>query len=124
MTSAPNLLRYKATMSSLQRTCLMGVKLLHSAVWLFFAGCVAAIPIVCARGEFPPSAVLSGLVMTECAVLAVNRGRCPLADPAGRYTKDRQANFDIYLPLRLARPLRRPLRRFSSPENYSSSGSG
>jgi hypothetical protein len=37
------------------------------------------------------------------AVLAVNRGRCPLTDLAGRYTDERPDNFDIYLPLWLAR---------------------
>jgi hypothetical protein len=43
----------------------------------------------------------AGLV--ECAVLAVNRGRCPLTDLASRYTEERTDNFDIYLPLWLAR---------------------
>jgi len=36
-------------------------------------------------------------------VLAANRGRCPLTDWAARYTEDRAANFDIYLPDWLAR---------------------
>ena len=39
----------------------------------------------------------------ECAILAVNRFRCPLTDLAGRYTEQRADNFDIYLPLWLAR---------------------
>lgn len=30
-------------------------------------------------------------------------GRCPLTDLAGRYTEERVDNFDIYLPLWLAR---------------------
>ena len=30
-------------------------------------------------------------------------GRCPLTDIAARYTTDRADNFDIYLPLLLAR---------------------
>jgi hypothetical protein len=33
----------------------------------------------------------------------VNRRRCPLTDLAGRYTEERTDNFDIYLPLWLAR---------------------
>ena len=45
----------------------------------------------------------SWLVLVECGVLAMNRGRCPLTDLAGRYTEDRTDNFDIYLPLWLAR---------------------
>ena len=46
---------------------------------------------------------MTGLVLVECAVLAVNHGRCPLTDLAARYTEHRVENFDIYLPLWLAR---------------------
>jgi hypothetical protein len=38
------------------------------------------------------AAFLTGLVLVECAVLAMNRGRCPLTDLAGRYTEDRTDN--------------------------------
>jgi hypothetical protein len=82
---------------------LVGVKLLHTAVWLFFAGCIAAIPLAGARDQFWWVGVLTGLVLAECAVLVLNSGRCPLTDLAGHYTRDRTDNFDIYLPLWLAR---------------------
>ena len=82
---------------------LVGIKLLHTAIWLFFAGCIVAIPFAAARRQFLWAAVLTGLVLVECAVLAVNRGRCPLTNLAGRYTEERTDNFDIYLPLWLAR---------------------
>jgi hypothetical protein len=82
---------------------LVGIKLLHTAIWLFFAGCIVAIPVAGARRLFLWAAALSGLVLVECAVLAVNRGRCPLTDLAARYTEERKDNFDIYLPLWLAR---------------------
>jgi hypothetical protein len=82
---------------------LVGIKLLHTAVWLFFAGSIAAIPLAGARCQFRWAAALIGLVLVECAVLAVNRGRCPLTDLAARYTEERTDNFDIYLPLWLAR---------------------
>ncbi len=82
---------------------LVVIKLLHTAVWLFFAGCIVAIPFAGARREFRSVAVLTGLVLVECAVLALNRGGCPLTDLAGRYTEARADNFDIYLPLWLAR---------------------
>jgi hypothetical protein len=72
-------------------------------VWLFFAGCVVAIPIAGARHRFRWAAVLIGLVLVECAVLAANRWRCPLTDLASRYTDERADNFDIYLPVWLAR---------------------
>src|ERR1700674_727213 len=82
---------------------LVGIKLLHTAIWLFFAGCIAAIPIAGAWRQFRLAAILTALVLVECAVLAMNRGRCPLTDVAGRFTEDRRDNFDIYLPLWLAR---------------------
>jgi hypothetical protein len=86
---------------------LIMVKLLHTAIWLFFAGCIVAIPFAGISGRFGWAAILTGLVLLECAVLAINRGRCPLTDLASRYTEarvDTQVdNFDIYLPLWLAR---------------------
>ena len=62
-----------------------------------------AIPFAGARRQFRVVAVLTGLVLVECAVLAMNRGLCPLTDLAGRYTEDRKDNFDICLPIWLAR---------------------
>ena len=82
---------------------LVAIKVLHTAIWLFFAGCIVAIPFAGAWRQFRLVAILSGLVLVECAVLALNRGRCPMTDLAGRYTEDRTDNSDIYLPLWLAR---------------------
>jgi hypothetical protein len=84
-------------------TILSGIKLLHTAVWAFFAACVVAIPIAGALSQFRWVGTLSALVLLECAILAINRGRCPLTDLAARYTMERADNFDIYLPLWLAR---------------------
>lgn len=81
---------------------LAGLKLLHTAVWAFFVACILLIPITAAKGQFVWSAVLSSLVWLECAVLALNQGRCPLTDVAARHTSERAHNFDIYLPERLA----------------------
>ena len=64
---------------------LAGIKLLHTTIWFFFAGCIVAIPIAGAWLQFRWAAALSGLVLVECAVLAMNRGRCPLTDLAGLY---------------------------------------
>ena len=84
-------------------SALVAIKLLHTAVWCFFVGCILAIPFAAASRSFLMAAILTGLVLAECAVLLLNRGRCPLTDLAGRYTDERAANFDIYLPLWLAR---------------------
>ena len=82
---------------------LVRIKVLHTAVWFFFAACIVAIPVAGIRGEYRWAAILSGLVWVECGVLAMNRWRCPLTDLAGRHTEERADNFDIYLPLWLAR---------------------
>ncbi len=82
---------------------LVAVKVVHTGVWAFFAACIVGIPVAAALGEFRWAAILTALVSLECLVLAFNRGRCPLTDVAARYTEQRQDNFDIYLPLWVAR---------------------
>jgi hypothetical protein len=82
---------------------LIWIKLLHTAVWMFFVACIVALPIAGMVREFRWAGVLAVLVLVECAVLALNRCRCPLTDLAARYTEDRSDNFDIYLPVWLAR---------------------
>ena len=42
------------------------IKLLHTAVWLFFAVCIVAIPIAGAGAHYRWSAALIGLVLVEC----------------------------------------------------------
>ena len=82
---------------------LVRIKLLHTAVWFVVAGCIVAIPIAGARSQYLWAAAMTGVVLIECIVLAANRGACPLTGLAARYTEERAANFDIYLPLWLAR---------------------
>jgi len=79
------------------------VRLLHTAVWAVFAGCIVAIPVLAWQRRFGAAAVLAGIVLGEVVVLWLNRWRCPLTAVAARYTDDRRANFDIYLPEWLAR---------------------
>ena len=71
-------------------------------MWAFFVVCIVAIPVMAHIGLFTIAAILTGLVLIEVLVLALNRGRCPLTAVAARYTSDRQANFDIFLPLWVA----------------------
>lgn len=82
---------------------LVAIRLLHTIIWAFFAGCVVALPFLAWMGRLDWALVLSGFVLVECGVLAVNRGRCPLTGLAARYTDRRAANFDIYLPVFVAR---------------------
>jgi hypothetical protein len=79
------------------------VKLLHTVVWGFFAGCIIALPLVALAGRLRLAAWLAVTVLIEVSILAANRWRCPLTGLAARYTADRRDNFDIYLPLWLAR---------------------
>jgi hypothetical protein len=82
---------------------LVAIKTAHTLVWIAFVGCILAIPLAGARGWFRAAAILSVIILAECLILAANRGRCPLTDLAMRYTDERADNFDIYLPLWLAR---------------------
>jgi hypothetical protein len=79
------------------------VRLLHTAAWAVFAGCIVAIPVLAWQGRFGAAAVLALIVLGEVVVLWLNRWRCPLTAVAARYTDDRRVNFDIYLPEWLAR---------------------
>lgn len=85
------------------RAALTLIKLLHTAVWAFFAGCIVALPVAGWLRRFDWAVALTVLILLECGVLAVNRGRCPLTDVAAGFTKERAENFDIYLPRWLAR---------------------
>ena len=79
------------------------IKVLHTVIWTIMAASILALPWVAWSGRFRWAFGLTLLVVGECMVLAVNRGRCPLTDVAARYTHERAANFDIYLPVWLAR---------------------
>jgi hypothetical protein len=82
---------------------LHAIKTVHTFAWLVFASCILAFPVLAWRGQFAVAAVLIGIVCAEILVLAANGMRCPLTAVAARYTADRADNFDIYLPLWLAR---------------------
>ena len=79
------------------------VKLLHTVAWAFFAGCIVLLPFAAWLRRFDVALILIVIVAFEVAVLVWNRFKCPLTDVAARYTDDRRDNFDIYLPLWLAR---------------------
>ena len=79
------------------------IKVVHTFAWALFAGCILALPIVAWRGQFALSLLLIAIVSVEVLVLIANRLRCPLTSVAARYTDDRRPNFDIYLPLWIAR---------------------
>lgn len=82
---------------------LTAIKLLHTAVWALFVACILGIFFAARAERFVLAFVFIGVVMFEVLVLLLNRMRCPLTGIAARYTSARADNFDIYLPLWLAR---------------------
>jgi hypothetical protein len=84
-------------------TTLRAVKIVHTVAWAVFAGCIVALPFFAWSRQFKVAVVLIAIVTGEVVVLLTNRFRCPLTDVAARYTDDRRANFDIYLPVWVAR---------------------
>ncbi len=84
------------------RSMLRAIKLLHTIVWTFFVLAIGAIWTFAAQGNLVGAGWAIAVVLIEVAVLALNQGRCPLGRIVERYTDDRAANFDIYLPAWLA----------------------
>jgi hypothetical protein len=82
---------------------LNAIKAVHTLAWAFFAGCIIAIPFAALAGRLDYALILIGIVMIEVVIIVVNDWRCPLTPIAARYTTDRSDNFDIFLPLWLAR---------------------
>ena len=89
--------------SARSAAALVAVKVAHTIAWAFFAGCILAIPVASWRGNHFAAAWLTAIVFVEIAILVVNGWRCPLTSLAARFTDERHDNFDIYLPLWLAR---------------------
>ena len=82
---------------------LVGIKLLHTGVWAVLAGCIVALQITALFHRFDWAIILTAIIVAECGVLALNKGRCPLTGLAARFTEERTDNFDIYLPNWVAR---------------------
>lgn len=79
------------------------IRILHTTVWAFFAACIAAIPVAAGLGSLRLALMLIAVVAVEVVILLANGFSCPLTGVAARYTHDRRDNFDIYLPVWLAR---------------------
>ena len=83
---------------------LVAIKLLHTAVWLFFN--VVIFYLLCAvfSGRIDRWVWIGlALVGAEVLVLVLFRLACPLTVVARRYSASQAPNFDIYLPAWIAR---------------------
>lgn len=80
------------------------VKLIHTAIWIFF---VVAIFYVVYCGIADEIGILTwlaaGAVVLEAVVLALFGMYCPLTLIARKYSDSEKDNFDIFLPNWLAR---------------------
>jgi hypothetical protein len=86
-----------------RNSALVFVKVVHTVIWAFFAACILALPVAGGLRRFDWALGLTGLILLECGVLAVNGGRCPLTDVAEKFTANRAPDSDIYLPKWLAK---------------------
>jgi hypothetical protein len=84
-------------------SALRAIKIVHTLAWALFAGCILVLPVAAYFRDFALATLLIAIVLVEVIVLIANRFRCPLTAVAARYTNDRRANFDIYLPMWIAR---------------------
>lgn len=82
---------------------LIAIKTAHTIIWGFFATCIIAVWVFALADDHLRSTLASGIVLIEIVVLAISGWNCPITPIAARYTFDRRANFDIYLPEWLAR---------------------
>ena len=82
---------------------LRAVKAVHTIVWAIFVACILAIPAFAWAEMYRHVFWLTAIVVAEILILALNSWQCPLTRVAARYTDDRRDNFDIYLPVWLAR---------------------
>jgi len=79
------------------------IRTVHTIVWVFFVGCILDIFIYAHAEKIGIALILIGIIVGEGVILAVNRWRCPLTNISARYTDNRADNFDIYLPLWIAK---------------------
>jgi hypothetical protein len=80
------------------------IKLLHTIIWAVMAAACCYVlyaGIVGLRNTLVWVCIV--LILLEGIVLLINRWTCPLTKIARKYTNDRQENFDIYLPVWLAK---------------------
>jgi hypothetical protein len=50
---------------------LTAIKLMHTAVWAFLAGCIMALPITALLRRFDWVVILTAVILIECGVLAL-----------------------------------------------------
>lgn len=83
---------------------LLIIKIVHTLIWIFFniVIIIALHEAFIARFELLFYTAVF-LILIEALVLIINKWECPLTTIAKHYTKNRDPNFDIFLPLAIAK---------------------
>ncbi len=80
------------------------IKLLHTAIWAIMAAAILYILYSGIVGKLTTLTWISlALALGECVVIVLNKWTCPLTPLAAQHTARREPNFDIYLPIWLAK---------------------
>lgn len=83
---------------------LFWVKLIHTVIWAFFVTVIFYVLYCGLANQLTTYTWIAiGLVVVEGLVLLVFGGRCPLTILARNYADSDRDNFDIFLPIWLAR---------------------
>lgn len=86
------------------REKLVAIKLLHTAVWLFFNVVIFYLVYTVVVDRLDAwTWICLALIGAECLVLLLFNMACPLTVVARRFSDSTLPNFDIYLPAGLAR---------------------
>jgi len=80
------------------------IKLIHTLIWAFMASCVIFVLSAGILGFINRYVYIAIFVIfVEGMTLLIFKWRCPLTIVAQNYTRDREENFDIFLPKFLAK---------------------
>lgn len=83
---------------------LVRIKLLHTFIWAVMAAAILYVLYSGLTGNVITLTWISlALALGECVVIVLNKWTCPLTPLAAQHTTSREPNFDIYLPLWLAK---------------------
>lgn len=80
------------------------IKIIHTIIWALMAGSNFLAFYFAFIGRFDAwFLVPASLLALEIFIIVINWWKCPITTIAEKYTQERKANFDIYLPKWLAK---------------------
>lgn len=83
---------------------LLGVKLIHTIIWIFFNIVIFYLLYTAVTGNINVwTWICLGIIILEGVVLLVFKNMCPVTVVARKYSDSTKENFDIFLPNWLAK---------------------